>query len=171
MKYRVLILATLSGAVLSACTVATAPMSATEFRDVVRKNPKYTQSESYTVNVPYQTVLGNFKRLGPKCLDVTVKSSSYSPTQGVSHAYEYYRHTLIADKARAELHVQRRQPTEAVYIQQPKDGAYIVVADASPAGAGKTRITLNYANIFGEPIAQAINGWTHNTGLRCPKLN
>lgn len=170
MKIRLITLGLFSSTVLLGCTIANAPMSAKEFRKVVKENPKHTKMEVYTVNVPYQTVLKNFKQLAPKCLDVTVKSSSYSPTQGVSNSYEYYKHTLIAGKSSAELHVQRLQPTDQVYIKQPEDGSYIVVADAANVGSNKTRITLSYANFFGEPVAKAINGWTHNKDLRCPDL-
>lgn len=159
-----------SSTLLLGCTMANAPMSANEFRDVVKNNPKHTKSEVYTVNVPYQTVLHNFKQLAPKCLDVTIKSSSYSPAQGVSNTYEYYKHTLLTGKSTSELHVQRLQPTDAVYIKQPEDGSYIVVADAANAGNNKTRITLSYATIFGTPVAMAIKDWSHNKNLLCPDL-
>ena len=170
MKIRLVTLGLLSSAAFLGCTIANAPMSAKEFREVVKNNPKYTHSEVYTVNVPYQTVLNNFKQLAPKCLDVTVKSSSYSSTQGVSNSYEYYKHTLLTGKSSAELHVQRLQPVDQVYIKQPEDGSYIVVADAANAGANKTRITLSYATMFGTPVATAIKGWSHNKNLSCPDL-
>lgn len=157
-------------AMLSGCMTAPMPMNAGEFRAVFKNESRYMAKESYDVSVPLEKIASNFKKLAPKCFDVTVRSTSMNASGTGSTHYYHYKSTVLTEQSKAELHVQSYHEGDQVYLKMPKDGIYNVVADATRVGRNTTHIDLYYGTIYGTPIANAIKGWTKNENLGCPDL-
>lgn len=170
-KYNVSYLSVVAIVAASGCvTSPNIPMNAGDFRSVIKQESKYAGKESYEVPVGINKVVANFFKLAPKCFNTTVKSTASNSFGHVGISYFHYKATVIPGKNRAEVHVQRYNEGDEVFIEMPKDGMYTVVADATKLGHNKTRIDIYYEKTFGTTVAEAIKGWTHNKNLNCPVL-
>ena len=90
-----------------------------------------------------------------------------------SFGYVFYKPTLVNGRERTELHIQwRREPGDAFSFsgKPPADGMYVVVADAMPAGKGKTTMTVYAPTMVFTVIPKAIKHWANGTNLGCPDL-
>ncbi len=170
-KYNVSYLIVITIVAVSGCvTSATIPMNAGEFRSVFKEESEYTGKESYEVAVSMGKVVANLSKLAPKCFNTTVKSTASNAFGRVGISYFHYKATVIPGKTKAEVHVQRYNEGDEVFLKMPKDGIYTVVADATKLSHNKTRIDIYYDKTFGTPVAEAIKGWAHNKNLNCPVL-
>ncbi len=170
MKNFALVLGVVATAMLSGCMTTPMPMNANEFRAVFENESQYTAKESYDVSVPLEKISRNFKKLAPKCFDVTVRATSSNASGINSNHYYHYKSTVLVKKSKAEIHVQSYHEGDEVFLTMPKDGIYTVVADATKVGSNTTHIDLYYSTFNGTPIAKAIKGWTYNKNLGCPEL-
>ena len=170
-KYILFYLIVIAIVAASGCvTSPTIPMNAGEFRSVFKQESKYAGKESYEVPVSMDKVVANFSKLAPKCFNTTVKSTASNAFGRVGISYFHYKATVIPGKAKAEVHVQRYNEGDEVFLKMPKDGMYTVVADATKLSHNKIRIDVYYEKTFGTPVAEAIKGWAHNKKLNCPVL-
>ena len=164
--------AALAVAVALAGCAAKQPMSAEEFRQAVAPGAFMAKKETFEVNRPFRAVADTFRKRGPECLSVSVRTTSTQP--GVSHQVVVadYKPTVVVTKERAELHVQERHKQGVVRaVQEPDDGHYLVVADAYPVDKNKTRI-----EVFGPTggpgalMIRSVKAWASGESTACPNF-
>lgn len=80
-----------------------------------------------------------------------------------------YTAKVIATDARAELHVLVRFWGLTLH-EQGKDGAYILLADATPLDARRTQLEIRYVGLVTEPLRSAVKGWASGSFSGCPDL-
>lgn len=156
-------------ALLAGCA-AKQPMTAEEFRQAVAPGAFMAKKETLEVNRPFRTVADTFRKRGPDCLAVSVRTTSTQP--GVSHQVVVadYKPTVVVTGERAELHVQERHKQGVVRaVQEPDDGHYLVVADAYPVDKNKTRIELfGPTGGPGALIIRSVKSWASGESTACP---
>lgn len=155
-------------AILSGC-VTTHPQNAREFRAAV-PGAFMAKVEKYEVSQPYEQVAARFKKMAPKCLNVSVKTTSQTTTSYQVIVTEY-KPTVIVGKDRAELHVQQHHAQGVMKIsEEPQGGYYLMVFDAIKAGKNKTRIEYYGPSRGHETMIKAIKGWASGKNVGCPDL-
>ena len=168
MKNRVLT-GLLAAACVAGCAGGKQPMSAEEFRKVA-PGAFLMKSESYEVNRPLKQVAAAFQKRAPECLNQTIRMTERSATHSLN-VVTTYKPTVVVGNDRAELHLQRRHDRGVIKAyEEPPDGHYILVVDAYPAGAGRTRIQLVGVSKGHDVIYRAINGWATGENMGCPDL-
>jgi len=160
--------AAVAAAALSACAV-NFPQNAEEFRRYV-PGARFGTVETFEVNRAFNEVGQTFRRKAAECLNVTVRSESRSQTS-YHVVTTVYRPTVRLSKQRAELHVQRDHTTGVVYPGKvPSGGPYLMVVDAYPVGAARTRIEMFRPTVGNKALIDAIRGWATGDNLGCPDL-
>src|SRR5687768_6781425 len=157
------------GALLAGCA-SKQPMTAEEFRQAVAPGAFMAKKETLEVSRPFRAVADTFRKRGPECLAVSVRTTSTQP--GVSHQVVVadYKPTVVVTGERAELHVQERHKQGvARAMQEPDDGHYLVVADAYPVDKNKTRIELfGPTGGPGALIIPSVKSWASGESTACP---
>jgi hypothetical protein len=161
--------AALAAMALAGCATQQ-PMSAEEFRKAIAGGAFMTKKETLEVNRPFRTVADTFRKRGPECLGVTVRTTSTQA--GASHQVvtANYKPTVVVSNERAELHVQERHTQGVVRaVKEPDDGHYLVVADASPLDKSRTRLEI-YGPTGGPGalIIRSIKDWAGGQSTACP---
>ena len=157
----------LGSVLLAACVQM--PQNAEEFRKAV-PGAMMTKTESYEVNRPVKDVAATFRRKAPECLKVAVRTVSQT-TGSYQNILTEYTPTVIVTDQRTELHVQQFHKTGVMYPSKPPaGGTYILVADAYPAAANRTRIQLYGPSKGYDVLYRAIRGWATGDNLGCPDM-
>ncbi len=154
-----------AGFVLSGC-IQPLHNSATEM-----KQDSTITKESKIVNRSYSKVASTFQRLAPRCLNTTIIVSG--DVRDARTGTFKYTSKVKRSANKMTFSLQRRQ-TDLFMIgpEGPKDGVYILVVDAVPAGSGKTKIITYERNFYSAPqeFKDAIAGWTSGEVRGCPTL-
>lgn len=168
MKRMLILLIALSTLTLSGC-IGALPQNAEEFRKAL-PGAFLGKHETYEVNRSYKEIGKTFKKMAPKCLNMRIKTTSQSTTS-YQVIVAKYTPTVIVNKKRAELHLQEKheQGVMTVY-DEPADGHYLLVIDATPIGKNKTRIDFYRPSMGREPLFNAIKGWTTGKNVGCPDM-
>jgi hypothetical protein len=160
--------AALAAMALAGCATQQ-PMNADEFRRAISGGAFMAKKETVEVNRPFRTVADTWRKKGPECLSVNVRTTSTAGgTRQVVAAS--YKPTVVVTNERAEIHVQERH-TQGVAraVKEPDDGHYLVVADASPVD--KTRTRLEIYGPTGGPgalIIRSVKDWASGQSSACP---
>jgi hypothetical protein len=78
---------------------------------------------------------------------------------------------VIVGKNKAELHLQRIFEKGVVMAyQEPPKGHFVMVVDAIPLSAKKTRIDIYRPSKGVDVIVRAIKGWASGKNLGCPDM-
>ena len=170
MKKKPITILAFSLILLSGC--GTMPQTADEFRKAI-PGAFLGKFETLEVKRPFWKVAKAFKKMAPKCLDVTVKSTSstntgYGYTTSVTHTT--YKPTVVVTKKRAELHVQELIDGTIKVYKEPKGGYYSLVVDATPINRKKTRLDIYGPSIGKKTMIKAIKGWASGKIKGCPDL-
>jgi hypothetical protein len=124
--------------------------------------------ERVDVDRPLRAVAAAFRDRADACLNTTTVIQG-----GANVRYTMDKRTytarVIATDARAELHLQVRF-WGLTFHEQGKDGAYILLADATPLDARRTRLEVRYAGLVTEPLRSAVRGWASGSFSGCPDL-
>lgn len=157
-----------AAAVLAGC-VTQMPQTAEQFREAV-PGATLAKTETFEVNRNFRDVARTFQKRAPRCLNVTVRTTSQT-NMSYQVTVAEYKPTVVITAKRAELHLQRHYSKGAMNIsKEPEGGYYLLVADAYPAGRHKTRIqTFGPSMGFG-PLYQAIKNWASGKNLGCPDM-
>jgi hypothetical protein len=158
--------------VLSGCG-SMQPMNPGEFRQTIGGSSLGTV-ETFEAARPYQQVLETLRKRSDECLKVAATSSG-TVFQGnmtmreTSHSV--YKPTLSVADDQTELAVQVDFGEHTTIGPKPEGGFYILVADAVPAGAKATKVTIYRGNLGrAKEIGSAVRGWATGASLDCPKL-
>ncbi|HEY0686682.1 MAG TPA: hypothetical protein VGD45_30360 [Steroidobacter sp.] len=158
---------------LSGCG-ALQPMNPTEFRQVVGGSSLGTV-ETFEAARPYQQVVETLRKKSNECLAVATSSSgpvfqgNMTMTETTRSAY---KPSLSVADGQTELAVQVDFGPHTTIGKKPEGGFYILVADAAPAGASATKVTI-YRGSMGraKEIGAAVRGWATGASLDCPNLS
>jgi hypothetical protein len=164
-------LALLAGLFLAACA-AKQPMTAQEFRQAVPA-AFMAKKETVEVNRPFRAVADAFRKRGPECLNVSVKTTSSQPGQSFQVVVANYKPTVVVSNERAELHVQEKHTRGVIKATaEPEDGHYLVVADAYPVDKNKTRLEL-YGPTGGPGalVIRTVKSWASGESTACPDFS
>jgi len=154
--------------ILNGCSI-THPQNAAEFRVGV-PGAYMAKVEQYEVSQPFEQVAARFKKMAPKCLDLTIKTTSQSATSYQVIVTDY-NPTVIVGKDRAELHVQQDHLQGVMNISEvPPGGYYLMVFDAIKVDPRTTRIEYYGPSIGFESMVTAIKGWASGKNIGCPDL-
>lgn len=166
---RIIILTTLAlTAIVSGC-VTSHPQNARDFRTAV-PGAFMAKVEKYEVAQPYSKVAARFKKMAPKCLNVSIKTTSQT-RQSYQVIVTDYKPTVVVGKNRAELHVQQHHAKGVMKVtKEPAGGYYLMVFDAIKAGKNKTRIEYYGPSMGHETMIKAIKGWASGKNVGCPDL-
>jgi len=157
-------------AVLSGCAISLEqPQNATEFRTGV-PGAFMAKVEKYEVSQPFEQVAARFKKMAPKCLDLTIKTTSQTTTSYQVIVTDY-NPTVIIGNNRAELHVQQDHLQGVMHVSEvPPGGYYLMVFDAIKVDANTTRIEYYGPSMGFESMVKAIKGWASGKIVGCPDL-
>lgn len=150
------------------------PMSPGEFRQTIGGSSMGTV-ETFDVAQSYEQVVATLRKKSTECLAVSTTSSGTvfqgnMATRETSHSV--YKPTLSATDGKMELAVQVDFGAHTTVQKKPEGGFYILVADAVPAGANATKLTIYRGSLGGaKEIGNAIRGWATGTSSSCPNLN
>jgi hypothetical protein len=158
----------LGGVLLAAC-VTQFPQTAEEFRQTA-PGTTFIKTETFEVARNVNDVGQTFKRRAPECLNISVRTTSRTNTSYQVIVAEY-KPTVVVTPKRAELHVQRHYAKGVINVgQEPAGGHYLLVADAYPAGSGRTRVQVIMPSIGHAVLLEAIKGWASGKNLGCPDM-
>ncbi len=154
--------------ILSGC-VTSHPQNARDFRKAV-PGAFMAKVEKYEVSQPYRKVVARFKKMAPKCLNVSIKTTSQT-----SGSYQVivtdYKPTVVVGKNRTELHVQQHHKKGVMNVtKEPAGGYYLMVIDAIKVGKNKTRIEYFGPSVGHGTMVKAIKGWASGKNVGCPDL-
>jgi len=80
-----------------------------------------------------------------------------------------YKPTVHVSPSGAELQLQVNERGNIIHVtREPEGGSYLMIADARPASAAKTRIDLYRFPIGHAELAQAVRDWSSGTSVTCP---
>jgi hypothetical protein len=168
MKNVVIPLFLLTALVISGC-VGKMPQTADEFRQAL-PGAFMGQLETYEVDRSAAEIGKTFNKYAPKCLDVSIATTSQT-SSSYQHIVTTYTPTVVVNQNRTELHLQEKheQGVMTVY-EEPAAGHYLMVVDATPIGANKTKIEFYRPSMGFDTMVTAINNWTRGKNLGCPDL-
>lgn len=145
------------------------PQTAEEFRQAV-PGAFMAKTESFEVDRPFREVADTFKRKAPECLNVTVRTTSRT-NMSYQVIVTEYTPTVVATEKRTELHVQMHHKSGVLKVtKEPAGGYYLLVADAYPLGAARTRVQWFGPSRGFEPLIRAVKGWASGENLGCPDM-
>lgn len=154
---------------LSGC-VTSHPMTAEEFRVAVRPGAFSAKFETFEVNRPYEDVAAAFQNRAPDCLSGRIKTTSQT-NMSYQVIVTSYKPTVQVSTERAEIHLQQHHEQGVLKVtEEPDGGYYMLVTDAYPVDASRTRIEM-FRPAFGyKNIVQAIKNWASGDNMGCPDL-
>lgn len=148
------------------------PQTAPEFREFV-KHSSLGRVDGFVANRPVGTVARTFRAQADRCLNkqVLARVSDPGPYGPIYHTYlTTYHPTLKVSAGSVELSLQSFIKGTTYVGTIPKDGPYVLVADAVQQGPNQTKVTL-YHGAFGySTILRAIKGWATGENVGCPDL-
>src|SRR5262245_39168345 len=153
---------------LAGCGVSH-PQTAAEFRTAVAGAYSATK-DTFEVDRPLE-VASSFQKLASDCLARTIRTVEHQPHVSYSAVTTTYKPTVQVTATNAELHVQQRHRGNVINVSKEPDGGYfLLVADARPIGASRTRVDLYRPTMGHGPLIQAVRNWAAGTGAACPDL-
>lgn len=162
-----LLMTALSILTLSGCV--SHPQTAEEFRKVV-PGAFSGKVETFEVDRPFSQVAGTFQKMGPNCLSKTIKTTSQT-NMSYQVIVTTYKPTVLVTGKKAELHVQFHHEQGVIAVsKEPVGGYYLLVADAQPVTASKTRIDLYRPSMGHGVLIQAVKNWATGENVGCPDL-
>ena len=156
-------------AVLAAGCAGKMPQSADEFRQMA-PGAFMVQVQSFEVKRSPREIGETFRRRAPECLNVTIRTTSSAPGsyQVIDTAYKA---TVIVGSDKAELHLQQKHLKGVVNVyDEPKDGHYLFVVDAVPAGARAAKLQIIGPSRGYDVVVRAIKAWADGSSTGCPDL-
>lgn len=155
--------------VLLAGCVTQHPQNAEEFRKAA-PGAFLAKTETHEINRSMRDIGATFRKRAPECLNMRVTTTSQT-----SGSYQVivsvYKPTVVVTDERAELHIQRHHEKGVLAVtKEPEGGYYLIVADAYPVDAKRSRLQLFGPSMGYDVIYKAIIGWATGKDLGCPDL-
>ena len=161
---------TLAATVLLAGCVTQHPQNAEEFRKMA-PGAFLIKVENHEINRSVRQVGETFQKRAPECLNVRVRTTSQAPGS-YQVIVSLYKPTVVVTNERAELHLQRHHEAGVMRVtKEPDGGYYLMVADAYPVDAKRSRLQIIGPSQGYDVIWRAILGWATGKDLGCPDLS
>ena len=153
---------------LSGC-VTQHPQNAEEFRKVA-PGAFMIKVETHEINRSMREIGATFRKRAPECLNMRVTTTSQAPGS-YQVIVSAYTPTVVVTDERAELHLQRHHEKGVLAVtKEPEGGYYLIVADAYPVDAKRSRLQIIGPSKGYDVIYRAIMGWATGKNLGCPDL-
>ena len=153
---------------LSGC-VTQHPQNAEEFRKMA-PGAFLVKVENHEINRSMRQISDTFRKRAPECLNMRVRTTSQT-TGSYQVIVSLYKPTVVVSGERAELHLQRHHEAGVMRVtKEPEGGYYLMVADAYPVDARKSRLQIIGPSKGYDVIWRAILGWATGKDLGCPDL-
>ena len=153
---------------LSGC-VTQHPQNAEEFRKMA-PGAFMVKVETHEVNRSLREIGATFRARAPECLNMRVTTTSQTPGS-YQVIVSAYRPTVVVTNERVELHLQRHHEKGVLAVtKEPEGGYYLIVADAYPVDAKRSRLQIIGPSKGYDVIYRAIMGWATGKNLGCPDL-
>jgi hypothetical protein len=145
------------------------PQTAAEFRNGVANGiAGGATKEIFEVDRPLAQVGASFQRLASECLSKTIRMTEHQLGSYMVATFTYTPTVHVSSSA-AELQVQATVRGNIINVmKEPEGGGYLLVADARPVSAAKTRIDLYRPSVGHAQMAQAVRDWVSGTSATCP---
>jgi hypothetical protein len=153
---------------LSGCGISH-PQTATEFRVAVA-DTQFATKETFEVSRPLAQVAASLQRLAADCLARTIRTTDHQPMVSYQVIVSTFKPTVRVTATGAELHVQLSHRGNVINIKEPDGGYFVLVADARPVSATKTRIDLYRPTLGHGELTQAVRSWAGGSSVACPTL-
>lgn len=145
------------------------PQNAEEFRKVA-PGAFLVKVETHEINRSMRQIGETFNRRAPECLNMRVRTVSQAPGS-YQVIVSLYKPTVAVNAERAELHLQRHHEAGVMRVtKEPEGGYYLMVADAYPVDARRSRLQIIGPSKGYDVIWRAILGWASGKDLGCPDL-
>jgi len=163
------IIRTLAATVLLCGCVTHHPQNAEEFRKMA-PGAFMVKVETHEINRSVRQIGKTFQARAPECMNMRVRTTSQT-TGSFQVIVSLYKPTVEVTDARAELHLQRHHERGVLAVtKEPEGGYYLMVADAYPLGANRSRLQIIGPSMGYDVIYRAIIGWATGKELGCPDL-
>lgn len=145
------------------------PQTAAEFRNGAPNGiARGATKETFEVDRPLAQVGATFQRLASECLSRTIRMTEHQWGSYMVANFTYTPTVHVSSSA-AELQVQASVRGNIINVmKEPEGGGYLLVADARPVSAAKTRIDLYRPSVGHAQLAQAVRDWVSGTSATCP---
>ncbi len=153
-------------AAVSGCeTMGPAPMTSAEFREAVKKEGRNIQE--FTVDRTFDDVVYSLKKMTLQCLSFLPAPDARAGGAAAEQAEAWAegKGSVRVSGSNLELSIQRKMRNPE--SRMPKEGYYLLVADAYPAGPGKTKVEIYHWESL-KDAATAISGWASGQSFTCP---
>jgi len=152
------------------CASPTIHKTAREFR----ADTSTHSIDTYVVNRPYRDVVRTYKKMTPRCLNVTIAHHTTNVKYADNGTYRYTSR-VRSYKNRTEIATQKFQLGLEEYAKRgeiPKNGIYVLMVEAEPVSSNKTKITIRIRNWMYPPseFVTAIKGWSSGEYIGCPSF-
>jgi hypothetical protein len=145
------------------------PQNAQEFREAV-PGAFMAKVQTFEAKRPLREVAKTFQARAPECLNVSVRTVSQSSTS-YQNILAVYKATVVNNPRKAELHLQREFKSGVLVPGKvPPGGLYMLVADAIPIDAARTRIDIYGPSMGADTVIRAVTGWATGENLGCPDM-
>lgn len=161
---------TLAAALLLSGCVSHHPQNAEEFRKMA-PGAFMVKVENYDINRSARQVGETFNKRAPECLNMRVRTVSQAPGS-YQVIVSLYKPTVVVTSERSELHLQRHHEAGVMRVtKEPEGGYYLMVADAYPVDARRSRLRIIGPSKGYDVIWRAMHGWATGKDLGCPDLS
>jgi len=145
------------------------PQNAEEFRKVA-PGAFMVKVENHEINRSLKEIGATFRARAPECLNMRVTTTSQTPGS-YQVIVSAYKPTVVVTGERVELHLQRKHEKGVIAVtKEPEGGYYLMVVDAYPVDAKRSRMQTIGPSRGYDVIYQAIMGWATGKSLGCPDL-
>ena len=159
----------IAAAVLLSGCVSQHPQNAEEFRRMA-PGAFMVKVETHEINRSMRQIGDTFQKRAPECLNMRVRTTSQT-TGSYQVIVSLYKPTVVVTGERAELHLQRHHEAGVMRVtKEPEGGYYLMVADAYPVDAKRSRLQIIGPSKGYDVIWRAILGWATGKDLGCPDL-
>jgi hypothetical protein len=155
--------------VLLAGCVTQHPQNADEFRKMA-PGAFMVKVENHEINRSVRQIGDTFQKRAPECLNMRVRTVDQAPGS-FQVIVSLYKPTVVVTAERAELHLQRHHERGVLAVtKEPEGGYYLMVADAYPVDARRSRLQIIGPSMGYDVIWRAMLGWATGKDLGCPDL-
>jgi len=145
------------------------PQNAEEFRKAA-PGAFMAKVDTQEINRSFREIGATFRKRAPECLNMRVTTTSQTPGS-YQVIVSAYKPTVVVTDERAELHIQRHHEKGVLAVtKEPEGGYYLIVADAYPVDAKRSRLQIFGPSMGYDVIYKAIIGWATGKDLGCPDL-
>ena len=156
--------------VLLAGCVTHHPQNAEEFRRMA-PGAFMVKVQNHEIDRSVQEIGETFQERAPECMNMRVRTVSQAPGS-YQVIVSLYKPTVVVTSERAELHLQRHHEAGVLAVtKEPDGGYYLMVADAYPVDAKRSRLQIIGPSKGYDVIWRAIIGWATGKDLGCPDLS